>query len=201
LHLFTELQDQCHFATKVLLDRISSGLGIKGANSLHGHHRDDIPSKSSIFFLHYPPVEETGSQGGQNLHTDLGSLTFLYAQQWGLQVLCPDGNEPGPDAKEKLQWKFVAPRPGHAIINVGDTLRFLTGFRLRSALHRALQLDTGDRYAMTYFLRPNDEVELTDSEGKDCTAVDWYLKKNSNYESKNEAQRSEVMLGGMKVDV
>jgi isopenicillin N synthase-like dioxygenase len=201
LQLFSELQDQCHFATKVLLDRISSGLGIKGAHSLHVHHRDDIPSKSSIFFLHYPPVKETGAQGGQNLHTGLGSLTFLYAQQWGLQVLCPPSNEPGPHAEEKLQWKFVASRPGHAIINVGDTLRFLTGFRLRSALHRALQLDTGDRYAMTYFLRPNDDAEFTDGEGKDCTAVEWYLKKNETYESKNEAQRSEVMLGGMKIGV
>jgi isopenicillin N synthase-like dioxygenase len=185
---------------KVLLDRISSRLGFKGEHSLHNYHRDDTPSKSSLFFLHYPPVDETGDQGGQNMHTDLGSLTFLYAQQWGLQVLCPT-KDTDPETKEKFQWRYVAPLPGHAIINVGDTLRFLTACRLRSALHRALQLDIGHRYALTYFLRPNDEAEFSDSTGKIRTAVDWYLKKNETYESAREVQQDAFLLGGMKAEM
>ncbi len=184
---FNEFQDQCHFVTKILLDRISLGLGLKGEQNLHNTHRDDAPSKSSIFFLHYPTLDEKAGEIGQNMHTDLGTLTVLFTQQWGLQVLCGDDD-----------WKFVQPRPGHAIINVGDCLRFLTGYKLRSALHRVLPLTTGDRYSVTYFLRPNDDAEFSDATGKNRTAVDWYLKKNQTYESAPGKQKESFLLGGMR---
>lgn len=95
----------------------------------------------------------------------------------------------------------MAPRAGHAVINVGDALRFLTGNRLRSALHRALQLEAVDRYAMAYFLRPNDEVEFTDGVGEVSSAVEWYLKKHGTYESSGEAQMDSVLVGGMETGV
>jgi len=187
---FSEFQDQCHFVAKILLDRISSGLGRKGEQNLHNTHRDDAPSKSSMFFIHYPPLGEKAGEMGQNMHTDMGTLTVLFTQQWGLQVLCP--------TKGDNDWRFVAPRPGHAIINVGDCLRFLTGYKLRSALHRVLPLTTGDRYSVAYFLRPNDDAELSDATGNNRTAVDWYLKKNQTFESAPGKQQESFLLGGMR---
>jgi len=136
------------------------------------------------------------------MHTDIGSLTFLYAQQWGLQVLCPNTDNNGDSStKETLEWRYVAPRPGHAIINVGDTLRFLTGYRLRSALHRALQLTAEDRYAIAYFLRPSDDAEFSDSLGEKSTAVGWFAKKHECYEKEKEQQQEAFLIGGMKATV
>ncbi|KAF2769677.1 Clavaminate synthase-like protein [Teratosphaeria nubilosa] len=193
---------QCHFALTIILNRLSSGLDLQGDHSLQKHHRDDTPSKSSVFFLHYPPRDDAGAHMGQNMHTDMGTLTLLFAMQWGLQVLCrSDKSHKSPAAAEgeKLEWKFVQPKPGHAVINVGDTLRFLTGRRLQSALHRALPIQAEDRYAVTYFLRPSDDAEFLDSDGAKSTAMDWYLKKNETYEDSHDHQMSgSVLLGGLE---
>lgn len=195
-----------HFVLKIILSCLSCGMGLRGNNSLQTHHRDDRPSKSSVFFLHYPPRDTTAENMGQNMHTDLGTLTLLFTTQWGLQVLCPaDSSDPSAAAaasaggSEHMEWKFVEPKPGHAIINVGDTLRFLTNKQLRSALHRVIPLYEGDRYSVTYFLRPSDDAEFVDSEGESIDAMKWYLKKNSTYESSYEKQRKDsVLLGGIE---
>ncbi|KAK6857638.1 hypothetical protein PG995_006465 [Apiospora arundinis] len=123
---FSDFQDECHFVTKLLLDCISTKLDLRGTRSLQQYHRDDAPSKSSLFFNHYPAQDTGRAEGeiGQNQHTDLGSLTLLFAPQWGAAGA----------------WQNVEPRPRHAIVNVGDTLRFLSDYRLRSALHRALPI-------------------------------------------------------------
>ncbi|KAK2009851.1 Clavaminate synthase-like protein [Colletotrichum eremochloae] len=194
---FSDFQAECHFVTKVLLGCISTGLDLKGNRSLHQYHRDDTPSKSSLFFLHYPPLDDANAEMGQNMHTDIGSLTLLFALQWGLQVLCPS-DIPCPQTGEYFEWRSVEPRPNHAIINVGDTLRFLSGGRLRSALHRALPLEQGDRYSVAYFLRPSDDAEFADSNGTTTSAVEWYLKKNETYERPHQLQDESVLVGGMK---
>lgn len=204
--MFRDFQDQCHFVTKVLLDCISASLGFLGSRTLLQQHRDDSPSKTSLFFLHYPPLETGNEKGeiGQNMHTDIGSLTLLFAPQWGLQALCPTEshslNYSGPkDSIKGFTWQWVAPKPGHAVINIGDTLRFLSGNRLRSALHRALPLSNGaDRYSIAYFLRPSNDSEFVDSMGNVGTGVDWYLKKNQTYEKQSEVQDDAILLGGMR---
>ncbi|KAH8195951.1 hypothetical protein TruAng_009871 [Truncatella angustata] len=196
---FSDFQDACHFVTKLLLDCISSKLELRGNYSLQQYHRDDAPSKSSLFFNHYPTLDTAKEEVGQNQHTDLGSLTLLFAPQWGLQVLSPVDFlclETG----EQMQWQSVEPRAGHAIVNVGDTLRFLSNYRLRSALHRALPLESCDRYSIAYFLRPSDDSEFQDSMGKTTTAVNWYLQKNETYES-HEKQDELILLGGIKESI
>ncbi|KAI4603389.1 hypothetical protein KJ359_006184 [Pestalotiopsis sp. 9143b] len=193
---FSNFQDECHFVTKILLDCISSKLELRGESSLQSYHRDDAPSKSSLFFNHYPALDTSKDEVGQNQHTDLGSLTLLFAPQWGLQVLSPVDfvcRETG----EHLQWQSVEPRPGHAIVNVGDSLRFLSNYQLRSALHRALPLDSSDRYSIAYFLRPSDDSEFRDSKGQSTSAVNWYIQKNQTYES-HEKQDESILLGGIK---
>jgi isopenicillin N synthase-like dioxygenase len=200
---FDTFVSSSHFVLKVILSSLSAELGVTGPDSLQNFHRDDQPSKSSVFFLHYPP--RSGEENiGQNMHTDLGSLTLLFAAQWGLQVLCPSDTqskhtEVQASCQENMEWKFVEPRPNHAIINIGDSLRFLTKCRLRSALHRVLPLYDTDRYSVTYFLRPSDDATFVDSDGEVCDAMKWYLKKNSTYESSYQAQaKSSVLLGGIQ---
>jgi isopenicillin N synthase-like dioxygenase len=185
---FDDFSAASHYILKNLLDCISSGLGLKDEESLHKYHRDDEPSKSNLYFLHYPAASSTQAGVGQNMHTDIGSLTLLFAPQWGLQALSPDSGD----------WEWVEPKSGHAIINVGDTLRFLSGRRLRSALHRAVQVEGVDRSSISYFLRASDRTEFRDSDDVKTDAKKWYLRKYETYKQSHEIQRTETVLtGGM----
>lgn len=49
---FEKFQTQCHYMTKVMLDRISNALGMTGTRSLNHFHQDDCPSKSALACLH-----------------------------------------------------------------------------------------------------------------------------------------------------
>ncbi|KAF5571004.1 2og-fe oxygenase family [Fusarium phyllophilum] len=148
------------------------GLNLRGASRLDTHHRDDARSKSTLYFLHYPPGMQNLDEVGQNMHTDIGTLTLLFAPQWGLQVVSPVTGA----------WEYVQPREGHAIINVADTLRFLSNKRFRSALYRVLPIggvQREDRYAVSYFLRAADDTEFKDSNDEDSNAKELVFDKIS----------------------
>ncbi|KAK1715146.1 hypothetical protein BDP67DRAFT_400276 [Colletotrichum lupini] len=189
LQTFISFQSQCHYITRVLLDRISNALGLKGAQSLNHFHRSDCPSKSALAFLHYIPMDSTGGYAGHNVHTDYGTLTLVFAPQWGLQAETP------------MEWQYVEPRPGCAVVNVADVLRFLTRDRLKSAVHRVLPLPDVDRYSVTYFLRPSDDVEFIDGEGRLTNVMDWYDRKNNMYEASYGNQDRSLLIGGLYKEV
>ncbi|KAF5027841.1 hypothetical protein F66182_68 [Fusarium sp. NRRL 66182] len=189
LRLFDQFTASCHFILKLLLDCLSDGLQLKAEARLETSHRDDDRSKSTLYFLHYPPGSQDLKNIGQNMHTDIGTLTLLFAPQWGLQVFSPLHET----------WEYVEPRPGHAIINVGDTLRFLSNKRFRSALHRVLPLggvQKEDRYSISYFLRANDSTEFKDSNEEESDAKQWYLKKYEMYEMPHAVQKTQTVLSG-----
>ncbi|KAG5800681.1 hypothetical protein H9Q69_000240 [Fusarium xylarioides] len=189
LQLFDQFNASCHFILKLLLDCLSDGLNLRGASRLDTHHRDDARSKSTLYFLHYPPGTQNLDEVGQNMHTDIGTLTLLFAPQWGLQVVSPLTGA----------WEYVQPREGHAIINVADTLRFLSNKRFRSALHRVLPIggvQREDRYAVSYFLRAADDTEFKDSNDEDSNAKSWYLTKYHTYELPHEVQGEQTVLSG-----
>ncbi|RBR06767.1 hypothetical protein FVER53590_12620 [Fusarium verticillioides] len=189
LQLFDQFNASCHFILKLLLDCLSDGLNLKGASRLDTHHRDDARSKSTLYFLHYPPGTQNLDEVGQNMHTDIGTLTLLFAPQWGLQVVSPVTGA----------WEYVQPREGHAVINVADTLRFLSNKRFRSALHRVLPIggvQVEDRYAVSYFLRAADDTEFKDSNDEDSNAKSWYLTKYHTYELPHEVQGEQTVLSG-----
>ncbi|KAI1335854.1 Clavaminate synthase-like protein [Xylariaceae sp. FL0016] len=189
---FHNFQRQCHYVTRTLLDRLSNAMGLKGEQSLNRFHRSDCPSKSALAFLHYIPTDPTGENAGHNMHTDYGTLTLVFAPQRGLQALVP--RTPG---KTELAWQHVEPRPGCAIVNVADALRFLTHDRLRSAVHQVHPLPGQDRYSVTYFLRPSDDTEIVDGEGQHINVMDWYQKKNNMYEASYKSQDRSLLIGGM----
>jgi isopenicillin N synthase-like dioxygenase len=198
--LFDNFTATSHYILKYLLEAISTGIGLSGELSLQKHHRDDEPSKSSLYFLHYPissllahqNSDNTAGGVGQNSHTDIGTLTLLFAPQWGLQAMSPVSGE----------WEWIRPLPGHAIINVGDTLRFLSNFQLRSALHRAVPIEGIDRYAISYFLRASDSTEFTKNDNKATNAKDWCTSKYDTYEEDHETQlKRGIADGGMTEDI
>lgn len=197
INLFETLQLSAHYILKTLLARLSDAAGLEGNDRFESYHPDELPSKSTLFFIHHPVSEvlEDKTARGHNAHTDVGSFTLLFTEQPGLQVLSPKTN----------QWEYVVAKPGHAIINVADTLRFISGRRFKSAMHRVLPPGgkmSQDRYSAAYFLRASDSAVFKGVNGDVVTAEQWFLSKYSSYNKTLQEQRLDsIATGGMDRDL
>ena len=145
---------------------LSTGLGLPSSppgSRFEDHHRPSAPSPCMLRLLKYhaasSPDNNNNSGPPQTPHTDLGSLTVLFTSQPGLQVLLPSAN-----SDEAQEWTFIDPRPGCAIINIGDGLAALSGGRLRSALHRVVPLpgrSMAERYSFAYLQRAESDTPMS----------------------------------------
>lgn len=138
--------------------------------------------------MEFSPSPGTGNFG-HNEHTDIGTLTLLFNDEWGLQV--KRGTE---------GWSSVPPRKGQAIVNVGDCLRFMSGMKLKSSLHRVAPPPlTQPRSSFGYFLRPDDDAMINTPDGAQISAQDWTEKKYSIYQSDStNSDEKEVQYGWME---
>ncbi|PSN74250.1 Clavaminate synthase-like protein [Corynespora cassiicola Philippines] len=181
--------------SKAILSSLSTGVGLTGAARFENMHRNHRPSTSTLAMMHYIPSDPANDQNvGHQKHTDISSLTVLFTEQWGFQMRPPGSKEFG----------FVEPRPGNAIINVGDSLRFASGHTFQSCIHRVVPYDyTEHRYSVAYFLRAEDDTMFTDSEGRYITSREWHDEKFMAFVSSPFDQAkapSSLLLGGMKED-
>ncbi len=92
LKLFDDFMAMTNFILKTMLEHLSDLLGLSQPwERLENWHQDHLASKSTLYFLNYPEEVKSMEDGcGQNMHTDIGTLTLLFAPEWGLQV--PDAN-------------------------------------------------------------------------------------------------------------
>ncbi|KHN97624.1 Oxoglutarate/iron-dependent oxygenase [Metarhizium album ARSEF 1941] len=175
-----------------ILGHLDIGLDGDTSSKLVDFHRQGRESLTTLSMFRYPKQDTFALGVGHNKHTDIGTLTFLLCRQWGLQVL----------SKEPAGWRFVAPMPRHAIINVGDTLRFLSGNRLRSAVHKVTPtrgLQHEDRYSIAYFLRAENDIHFTDSVGRRISAKQWHDEKFDVFRETHEKQaQMPILTGGME---
>lgn len=162
----------CNTITKVILSALSTGMNLTGAARFENSHRNDRPSTTTLSMMHYLPANETGQNKlGHQKHTDISSLTLLFSEQWGLQI-----RPPGTCGAREMG--FVAPKPGCAFVHVGDSLRFASGMKMQSCIHRVVPFDpTEHRYSIAYFLRAEDDTMFMDSEGRYITAGQWHDEK------------------------
>lgn len=140
-------------------------------------------------------------------HTDFGSVTLLFNQLGGLQVIQPECTE----------WSYVKPVPGCAIVNFGDSIVKLLGERILSGMHRVVKAPGSQglmpRVSVVYFSRPNGNVllrSLLNSEsGKrsleetPMTADEWIKhravhRNTNNYKGKESFIKSQ---GTEKLDL
>jgi isopenicillin N synthase-like dioxygenase len=192
VELFDRFISLSQYLLKTLLSCLSDALNIDDAHRLEHSHRDGQPTNTTLVLLRYPKNADA-HHIGHNKHTDIGSLTLLFSNQWGLQVVTP----------EKKEWAFVQPRANHAIINVGDSLRFLSGKRLNSCLHRVIPVNGAcqeeHRYSIAYFLRPESEVKFEDADGQKVSAEKWHDDKYVMFAEPHEKQEmSKMLTGGME---
>ena len=152
------------------------------------HHVHEA-STTAIGLLHYPARKDDAQEAGHIAHTDVGSLTLLFATSAGLQVADPHAE---PDAS----WLYVIPRPNTAVVNIGDALHFLSGQAFRSCLHRVLpNTEAEDRYSIAYFLRPGAETVFYDEGGRLWTSLEWHNRKFETLQSAEAGNMRRILHG------
>lgn len=144
--LLERFSSLCHFANITMLSCLSDALKLEGASRFENSHRDDKPSDTSLKLI-YEPVRNKCSDWSDNTHTDSGTLTLLFCDQWGNRLEDP----------ETKAWTFIEPKPGCALINVADSLQSLSGGKLHSCRHGVTQPVDGfqKRYFVASYLRPD----------------------------------------------
>lgn len=185
--VFASFMKTAHSIVTLLLDLFNVRLGLP-AGTLAALHQIDAMSGDAVRLIKaLPQPVEDRVKGRITLpeHTDYGSITFVFNQLGGLQVL-----PPGKDAT----YLYVEPLPGHMIVNIGDALVKFTNGLFRSNIHRIVAPPgaQGDftRYSVVYFSRPDDDVQLQRLEGSDkipplprdtveevITSKDWILRR------------------------
>ena len=135
----------CDMALQTMLSCLSDALELDRANRFENSHRIGEPSDCGLLLVSQPCKSKL-TDVTDSTHTDTGSLTLLFCEQWAVQIELP----------ETKQWAFVEPKPGHALINVADKVQSLSGNRLYSCRHRVTQPIDGfqKRYFAVYYLRP-----------------------------------------------
>ncbi|KAG8162652.1 hypothetical protein KVR01_007130 [Diaporthe batatas] len=144
---------------------------------------------TALGLLKYTLADMEPEKVGQIAHTDAGSLSIVFTEVAGLQVLKPN----------EEQWYYIAPKPGHAVVNVGDALRFISGGVLESSLHRIIpHKDEKGRhkYSIVYLLRPEMDAEFVDAEGVTWKGLEWTNKKHAVFRASAEEQAQGTYLTG-----
>ena len=141
----SEFSSLCHSINLEMLASLSDALGLEGPKRFETSHRASQPSDSA-FNLIYAPTKPRRADHPDTTHTDSGTLTILFSDQWGIMLEHP----------ETKKWAFVEPRPGFALANVADSLQALSGGRLHSCRHAINQAADGfeGRYFAVSYLRP-----------------------------------------------
>ena len=99
-----------HSIASLILTQLSMHLSLP-PQTLSSMHAFTERSPSNLRFLHMPPQQASAAQTSLMGHTDNGSVTVLFNIIGGLQIL-----------DEKSGWRYVRPEPGHAIVNLGDSV-------------------------------------------------------------------------------
>lgn len=189
-------------AASTILSSLSSSLKLQPEENLQNNHNTHLPSPDLIRLLKYH-VQPPSERGSSHIpHTDLGSLSFLFTKQYGLQIL---GAESG-------EWEWMQPRGGCAIVNIGDCLSLLTNKTFRSCRHRVKALPgqaMKERYSFAYFMRPDENAlmraaksplipEVENQEGGFFTSGEWLQLKYTMLRRDTWNEEQNWMLDGAR---
>ncbi|KAK5048674.1 hypothetical protein LTR84_005765 [Exophiala bonariae] len=118
--------------------------------------------QNEIRLLHYPSVPNAVLSNPKKAvrfgeHTDFGTITILLQNQpGGLQFQNYAG-----------EWHEINSSPTDLVILFGDTLQRWTNDRLWAGKHRVVspiarqdELETGERYSIAYFCKPNRDQSV-----------------------------------------
>ena len=156
LRSFTETAQS---VVNTLLDQLDGPLDLP-RGTLSSLHQLRKPASTSLRVMEYPPQPAINRSTSMGSHTDFGTITLLFNKLGGLQILPP---------QENAVWSYVRPIPGHAIVNLGDTIVKLTRGLFRSNIHRVTYAPGAQaeysRFSLAYLVRPDDTTIMKGLEG------------------------------------
>lgn len=203
-----------HQTGLTLMSALFSQLGLAPESVLE-LHRFEEPAASQVRLTYGPPRQKAEDEAAEiqtPSHTDFGTITVLFNWLGGLQLWSRssrgedeanvvDPND--PDGK----WLWLKPKPGHAIINLGEAAAVFTGGVLCAGRHRVIPAPGPQgkygRYSIVYFVRPEDDAIMRrftgsdqipqwkegESRGVDGWKVkDWVLRQAQGLRSKETAK-------------
>jgi len=194
LPLLEAFELTCQKMARNLLRALSDAISPKPNIPFEDLHREQEPSTTSLAMLKYLPYAALSpNQVGHMAHTDVGSLTLLFTSSPGLQILRSPSHS----------WVSVTPRPGRIVVNVGDTLSFMSGQRLKSCVHRVIPCvgpsgTSETRHALAYFQRPELSARFFDGEGREWSGEDWHQTKYKIFRADIGEQRKTSLLTGRR---
>ncbi|CAI7662624.1 unnamed protein product [Penicillium pancosmium] len=172
--LILETQGHLGELSRAIVAALSQSLGLTDNRSLTRYHPMDISAPTDLEILKYLPYTPGSEKVGHIPHTDLGSISMVFAEVGGLQVFHPI----------KEEWMFVPPKPGHAVCNIGDSMEFFSGNILRSSLHRVIPYKQDSekiRLSVIHFLRPSGVAEFVGADGRQWKVADWNTMKHKQF--------------------
>jgi isopenicillin N synthase-like dioxygenase len=184
-----------HIFCAAIFRSLAASLMLPVGSRFEDFHRPHISSPDILRLLKYLPQKQEERGPPMTPHTDLGTLTLLFTRQPGLQVL-PAGTK---------EWRYVVPREGHAVVNLGDQMSLLTSNVLQTCLHRVVPLPgtaMETRYSFAYLMRAEDDTPLCglksdlipageNSPEEILTSGQWLAKKFNmlRYDTHKEKQK------------
>ncbi|CDO77353.1 hypothetical protein BN946_scf184787.g2 [Trametes cinnabarina] len=140
-----------------ILRILARGLELPEETFIKMHGFDD-PSETYVRFMKYYPRTDEDEQKSKNVwlkgHTDIGTVTILWSQPVSaLQIRCPDG-----------KWRWVKHIDNVIVVNIGDSMEFLSGGYYKGTIHRVRQPPVDQqgypRLGVFYFASANEDVLL-----------------------------------------
>lgn len=145
----------CRDVAGTIFRTMSTALHLPADKTFESFHHPCHASLDIIRLLKYQsaPPGETTPRVPQTAHTDLGSLTMLFASTPGLQI-CPRGSD---------DWLYVMPRANSMIVNLGDAMSIWTDGVFQNVLHRVSSMPgqaMEERYSFAVLMRPADGAPM-----------------------------------------
>ena len=179
-----------------LLSALFAQLGVDPSQVLQLHRISEFAG-SQVRLTYGPPRQQSESKALEiqtPAHTDFGSITLLFDWLGGLQLWSAssrgektDQNVVDPTDSDG-HWQWVKPKPGMAIVNLGEAAAVFTGGVLCAGRHRVLpapgEQGAFGRYSVVYFVRPEDQAVMRRFQGE--RIPEWKTKETRG-------------VGGMKV--
>ncbi|KAL4789416.1 hypothetical protein BDV19DRAFT_383127 [Aspergillus venezuelensis] len=178
----------CSDGALVILRALSNNLNLPTDRTLESLHSQSGSILNTMRMLRYETNDSRGPHPfcvPRVTHTDLGSITLLFSETPGLQI-CPEGSG---------GWFYVAPRPGCAVVNLGDATSIWSNGAFQCALHLVASLpNTGmmERAPISPILRDCDGQEAQ----RTTLCEDWVRAKFVALRGQGSKEQGQPILTG-----
>ena len=157
----------------------------------------DKPSGTILRMLRCLPQPIGTHRTNLTGHTDMGCVTLLFNVVGGLQIL-PSGFD-----NTEQNWRYVQPKPGCVLVNLGDAMVQWSGGILRSNLHRVAtppgEQAGCERYSLAYLVRPESNASMQRLKGSDVIprVPDGETKETLSVKDWESSRAALYMVGKM----